>query len=108
MKNQNLFVSDVRGREETVTYGGLGVAGLVMVLVAISSMANFASGLDRIGNVTVVKSPVGGAAVYAVSPATNRPCVTSVGTIPGPAASTVSHRRLPTPGRSTGGAVLNF
>lgn len=49
MKSQSMFEEVGRRSGETAVFGTLGVAGVVMILVAISSMVNFAVGLDRAG-----------------------------------------------------------
>jgi hypothetical protein len=57
MRAKNLFAGATNQRGETAVFTGLGLASVVMVLFAISSMAHFAAGLDNISNQTIAKSP---------------------------------------------------
>ncbi len=73
MKNHNLFVNDVREREETVAFAGLGLAGIVMVVFAVSSMAHFAAGLDDLGTRKATRAPTAGVEYIRATTVSNAP-----------------------------------
>ena len=57
MRDGNLFAGKMNKRGEAAVFAGLGLASVVMVLFAISSMGHFAVGLDSLNDQTIAKSP---------------------------------------------------